>query len=93
MEWNLLRLWRHGHCPVVPDMGNLVTSPVGDAALPAGLSDTATRRRSGGWQPQRKRYERQGILVEEARLAKDEEECRCRTPTSGCRGGAGGGGH
>ena len=61
------------HCA---DMDHLVFLPSGDAAL------TRRARRHSSlpaivlkWSKARKRYERQGIVVEEEALAKAEEEC------------------
>ena len=61
------------HCA---DMDHLVFLPSGDAAL------TRRARKHSGlhaivlkWSRARKRYERQGVLVEEGALAKAEEEC------------------
>ena len=61
------------HCA---DMDHLVFLPSGDAAL------TRRARKHSGlhaimlkWSRARKRYERQGVLVEEDALARAEEEC------------------
>ncbi|MFP4035843.1 MAG: hypothetical protein ACLFT5_10100, partial [Desulfovermiculus sp.] len=61
------------HCA---DMDHLVFLPSGDAAL------TRRARKYSSlpaivlkWSRARKRYERQGIVVEEEALAKAEEEC------------------
>ncbi len=66
----------HGHCIECADMGHLVFLPRGDAALTrrstkhSTLSAVVVR-----WNRRRKRYERQGTLVEEEGLAKAEAEC------------------
>ncbi len=63
-------------CLYCADMGHLVFLPAGDAALTrrakkaSGLSAVVIR-----WARARKRYERQGILVEEAALEQAEEQC------------------
>lgn len=63
-------------CLDCADMGHLVFLPRGDAALTrrakkaSGLSAVVIR-----WARARKRYERQGILVEEDALAAAEEQC------------------
>ena len=64
------------HCLDCADLGHLVFLPSGDAALTrrakkaSGLSAVVVR-----WARARKRYERQGILVEEEALAQAEEQC------------------
>lgn len=63
-------------CLDCADMGHLVFLPAGDAALTrrarkaSTLSAVVVR-----WARARKRYERQGLLVEEAALERAEEEC------------------
>ncbi len=63
-------------CLGCADMGHLVFLPAGDAALTrrakkaSGLSAAVVR-----WARARKRYERQGILVEEVALERAEEQC------------------
>ncbi|MPY80544.1 MAG: DUF2293 domain-containing protein [Actinophytocola sp.] len=63
-------------CLDCADMGHLVFLPAGDAALTrrakkaSGLSALVLR-----WARARKRYERQGILVEESALEQAEEQC------------------
>ncbi|MPY99630.1 MAG: DUF2293 domain-containing protein [Actinophytocola sp.] len=63
-------------CLDCADMGHLVFLPAGDAALTrrakkaSGLSAVVIR-----WARARKRYERQGILVEEGALERAEEQC------------------
>lgn len=63
-------------CLACADLGHLVFLPAGDAAL--------TRRATKGsslsavvvrWSRARKRYERQGVLVEDPALALAEEQC------------------
>lgn len=64
------------HCLDCADMGHLVFLPSGDAALSrrarraSGLSAVVVR-----FSRARKRYERQGVLVEEAALELAEEQC------------------
>ena len=63
-------------CLTCADMDHLVFLPAGNAALSrrakagSGLAAVVVR-----WSRSRKRYERQGILVEEAALARAEEQC------------------
>jgi hypothetical protein len=63
-------------CLACSDLDHLVFLPSGDAALTrrsakaSGLSAVVVR-----WSRSRKRYERQGILVEESALALAEHEC------------------
>jgi hypothetical protein len=63
-------------CLTCADMDHLVFLPAGDAALSrrakAGSALAAVVVR---WSRSRKRYERQGILVEEAALERAEEQC------------------
>ncbi|MCW3043046.1 MAG: hypothetical protein JWL57_1204 [Actinobacteria bacterium] len=64
------------HCMACADLGHLVYLPSGDAALTRRASKhSALRAVVVRWSRSRKRYERQGILVEEAALAQAEEEC------------------
>ena len=64
------------HCLTCVDMDHLVYLPAGDAALSrrakkaSGLAAVVVR-----FSRSRKRYERQGILVEEAALEQAEEQC------------------
>ena len=64
------------HCLACADLDHLVFPSRGDAALTrraakhAGLSAVVVR-----WSPARRRYERQGILVDEEALARAEAEC------------------
>jgi len=63
-------------CMSCADMDHLVFLPAGDAALTrrakkaSGLSAVVVR-----WSKSRKRYERQGLLVEEPALERAEQEC------------------
>jgi hypothetical protein len=63
-------------CLTCADMDHLVFLPAGDAALTrrarkaSGLSAVVVR-----WSRTRRRYERRGLLVEEAALAHAEEQC------------------
>ncbi|MET8332971.1 DUF2293 domain-containing protein [Streptosporangium canum] len=64
------------HCLTCADMDHLAFLPSGDAALSrrakkeSGLAAVVVR-----FNPRRKRYERRGVLVEEAALALAEERC------------------
>ncbi|WP_433247219.1 DUF2293 domain-containing protein [Streptosporangium sp. CA-135522] len=64
------------HCLTCADMDHLVFLPAGDAALSrrakkeSGLAAVVVR-----FNPRRKRYERRGVLVEEAALALAEGRC------------------
>jgi hypothetical protein len=63
-------------CVDCADLGHLVYLPRGDAALTRrATKHTKLRAVVVQWSRSRKRYERQGILVEEAALEKAEEEC------------------
>ena len=74
--WITLREDKGALCLSCADLDHLIFLPAGDAAL---------TRRSGKystlsavvlkWSRARKRYERQGILVEEAALQRAEQEC------------------
>ncbi|MGE5286051.1 MAG: DUF2293 domain-containing protein [Micromonosporaceae bacterium] len=63
-------------CLACADMDHLIFLPAGDAALTrrakkaSGLSAVVVR-----WSRSRKRYERQGVLVEEPALEQAEEQC------------------
>lgn len=74
---NLLRVVEGtAYCMSCADLGHLVYLPSGDAALTRRASKhSALRAVVVRWSRSRKRYERQGILVEEAALAQAEEEC------------------
>src|SRR5262252_3100758 len=74
---DLLRMQDAGPlCLPCSDLDHLVFLPAGDAALTrraakaAGLSAVVVR-----WSRTRKRYERQGVLVEEQALAIAEQQC------------------
>jgi hypothetical protein len=73
-------------CLACADLDHLVFLPSGDAALTrrarkhARLSAVVLQ-----WSRARKRYERQGILVEEHALARAEEECAADTATRKAR--------
>ena len=65
-----------GLCLDCADLDHLVFLPAGDAALTrrarkgSGLSAVVVR-----WSRARRRYERQGVLVEEAALTQAEQQC------------------
>src|SRR5579872_5438188 len=74
--WIFLAGQRGAQCLDCADLGHLTFLAAGDAAL--------TRRATSHskisavvlkWSKARKRYERQGVLVEEAGLAQAEQEC------------------
>jgi hypothetical protein len=63
-------------CLTCADMDHLVFLPAGDAALSRrAKAGSALAAVVGRWSRSRKRYERQGILVEEAALERAEEQC------------------
>ena len=63
-------------CLSCADMDHLVFLPVGDAALTRRSSKYSTLSAVVlKWSRARKRYERQGLLVEEAALQRAEQEC------------------
>lgn len=67
---------RVARCLDCADLGHLVYLPRGDAALTRRASKHSKLRAVVvQWSRTRKRYERQGILVEEAALEKAEAEC------------------
>jgi hypothetical protein len=74
--WITLAGERGALCLACADLDQLVFLPAGDAALTrragkhSGLSAVVLK-----WSRARKRYERQGMLVEEAALARAEAEC------------------
>lgn len=76
-EGSLLRLEeRVPLCLECADLDHLVFLPRGDAALTRRASRHSTLRAVVvQWSRTRKRYERQGILVEEEALRRAEEEC------------------
>jgi hypothetical protein len=74
--WSTVQGEKGAVCLTCSDLDHLVYLPAGDAAL------TRRSRKNSrlaavvlAWSRRRKRYERQGILVEEAALAKAEEAC------------------
>src|SRR5262245_29348882 len=74
--WIILKGEKGALCLACADLAHLVFLPTGDAAL------TRRARKHSilsavvlQWSRSRKRYERQGLLVEEPALAKAEEEC------------------
>lgn len=73
-------------CLACADLDHLVFLPAGDAAV-----TRRARKRSGlsavvvKWSRARKRYERQGLLVEEDALKKAEEECAADAATRAAR--------
>lgn len=67
---------RTPHCLDCADIGHLDYLPRGDAALTRrAAKHSRLRAVVVRWSPARKRYERQGILVEPEALARAEEEC------------------
>jgi hypothetical protein len=63
-------------CLNCADLDHLVFLPSGDAALTRRSTKYSTLKAVVlEWSRARKRYERQGVLVEEAALAKAEQEC------------------
>ena len=74
--WICLGENRQAYCLTCSDLDHLVFQPAGDAALTrrsrkySRLSAVVVK-----WSKARKRYERQGVLVEEKGLQKAEEEC------------------
>ena len=74
--WIMLGGDRQAFCLSCADMDHLVFLPSGDAALTrrsrkhSGLSAVVLK-----WSKARRRYERQGLLVEEAALDRAEAEC------------------
>lgn len=71
---------RVARCLDCADLGHLVYLPRGDAALTRRASKHSKLRAVVvQWSRTRKRYERQGILVEEAALDKAEVECLADT--------------
>ena len=74
--WICLGEKRRAYCLCCADLDHLVYLPAGDAALT--LRSRKHSRLSAvvvKWSKTRKRYERQGVLVEEQGLKKAEEEC------------------
>jgi hypothetical protein len=76
-------------CLTCADMGHLAFVPAGDAALTrrarqaSSLSAVVVR-----WSRSRRRYERQGVLAEEAALQHAEEQCLA-DEEAGCAAGNG----
>lgn len=74
--WIMLTPEKNALCLACADLDHLLFLPSGDAALTRRAKKhsqlTAVVLR---WSRARKRYERQGLLVEEAALAQAEEEC------------------
>jgi hypothetical protein len=75
-SWSTLQGEKGALCLTCSDLDHLIFLPAGDAAL-----TRRSRKHSRlsavvlSWSKRRKRYERQGILVEEAALEKAEVEC------------------
>jgi hypothetical protein len=73
-------------CLTCADLDHLVFVPSGDAALTRRATKASTLSAVVvRWSRSRKRYERQGVLVEEPALALAEEQC-LPTPTCECAG-------
>ncbi len=74
--WITLDRERGAICLACADLDHLVFLPTGDAALTRRAKKHSTLWAVVlEWSRTRKRYERQGLLVEEAALARAEEEC------------------
>lgn len=74
--WITLAGERGALCLACADLDHLVFLPAGDAALTRrARSHSALAAVVLRWSRARKRYERQGLLVEEAALARAEAEC------------------
>jgi len=74
--WITLQGEKGAVCLSCADMDHLVFLPSGDAALTRRAGKYSTLKAVVlKWSKARKRYERQGILVEEAALQRAEEEC------------------
>lgn len=74
--WITLAGERGALCLACADLDHLVFLPSGDAALTRRASKhSALHAVVLKWSRARKRYERQGVLVEEAALARAEAEC------------------
>ena len=75
--WITLAGERGALCLACADLDHLVFLPAGDAALTRRAHSHSTLSAVVlKWSRARKRYERQGLLVEEAALARGEAECR-----------------
>jgi hypothetical protein len=74
--WITLDRERGALCLTCADLDHLVFLPAGDAALTRRAKKHSTLSAVVlEWSRSRERYERQGLLVEEAALAQAEEEC------------------
>lgn len=74
--WIMLAGERGALCLSCADLDHLVFHPPGDAALTRRARKHSTLSAVVlKWSPARKQYERQGVLVEEAALARAETEC------------------
>jgi hypothetical protein len=74
--WITLAGERGALCLACADLDHLVFLPSGDAALTRRAQKHSTLAAVVlKWSQARKRYERQGVLVEESALARAEEEC------------------
>jgi len=74
--WIMLNEDKSALCLSCADLDHLVFLPSGDAALTRRARKYSTLSAIVlKWSRARKRYERQGVLIEEAGLAKAEEEC------------------
>lgn len=72
----LRKIDERGFCLECADLGDLVFLPSGDAALTRRASKYSPLRAVVvEWSRARKRYERQGVLVDPAALARAEDEC------------------
>jgi hypothetical protein len=74
--WITLTLTQEALCLACADLDHLIFLPAGDAALTRRARKYATLSALVlQWSRARKRYERQGVLVEEAALAQAEADC------------------
>ncbi len=74
--WITLAVERGALCLACADLDHLVFLPSGDAALTRRARKHSTLAAAVlKWSQARKRYERQGVLVEEKALARAEQEC------------------
>jgi hypothetical protein len=74
--WIVLGGDGHAFCLSCADLDHLIFLPSGDAALTRrGRKHSTLSAVVLKWSRARKRYERQGLLIEEAALAKAEAEC------------------
>ncbi len=75
-SWMTLTPEKEPICLACADLDHLLFLPAGDAALTRRAKKQSTLTAVVlRWSHARKRYERQGLLVEEAALAQAEEEC------------------